>query len=134
MQTQLISTNESILCTIYLISSLGMVFAPQHLPTMARGYDHGYQTGSHVFVGQRNDCARFRSRHDKNRSKVVKKCSLPLTSARPVSMVVTELAVIDFPGGKARLCETAPGVTVEQVLANTEASLVVPDDVPVMAI
>jgi len=49
-------------------------------------------------------------------------------------MVVTELAVIDFPDGRARLCETAPGVTVEQVVAHSEASLTVPDYVPTMAI
>jgi acetate CoA/acetoacetate CoA-transferase beta subunit len=44
-------------------------------------------------------------------------------SARPVDLVVTELAVIAFPGGRATLLETAPGVTAEQVLAATEAEL-----------
>ena len=70
----------------------------------------------------------------KDKPKIVKQCSLPLTSVRPVSMVVTELAVIDFPEGRARLLETAPGVTVEQVLTNTAANLVVPDHVQTMAI
>jgi acetate CoA/acetoacetate CoA-transferase beta subunit len=70
----------------------------------------------------------------KGKPKVLKACTLPLTSARPVSLVVSEMAVIDFPNGKARLLETAPGVTVEQVLANTEAELVVPDRVGTMAI
>ena len=64
----------------------------------------------------------------------VKTCTLPLTSARPVSLVVSELAVIDFPDGKARLSETAPGVTVEQILASTEAELILPDRVATMAI
>ena len=50
------------------------------------------------------------------------------------SLIVTELAVIDFPDGKARLLETAPSVTVEQVLASTEAELVVPDKVPEMVL
>lgn len=70
----------------------------------------------------------------KGKPKVLKTCTLPLTSARPVSLVVSELAVIDFPDGKARLLETAPGVTVEQVLASTEAELIVPDRVATMAI
>jgi acetate CoA/acetoacetate CoA-transferase beta subunit len=70
----------------------------------------------------------------KGKPKVVKQCNLPLTSARPVSLVVSELAVIDFPDGHARLVETAPGVTVEHVLANTEANLIVPDRVLTMAI
>jgi acetate CoA/acetoacetate CoA-transferase beta subunit len=70
----------------------------------------------------------------KGKSKVVKKCDLPLTSARPVDLVVTELAVIAFPGGKATLMETAPGVTVQQVIDATEAELVVPPQVPEMAL
>jgi acetate CoA/acetoacetate CoA-transferase beta subunit len=70
----------------------------------------------------------------KGKSKLVKKCNLPLTSARPVDLLVTELAVIAFPGGKATLLETAPGVTVQQVIDATEAELVVPPQVPEMAI
>jgi acetate CoA/acetoacetate CoA-transferase beta subunit len=42
------------------------------------------------------------------------------------------MAVIGFPDGKATLIETAPGVSVEQVLAATEATLVVPPNVPRM--
>ena len=65
----------------------------------------------------------------KGRPKVVKRCTLPLTSARAVDAVVTELAVIVFRDGQATLVETAPGVAVEQVLAATEAELVVPPQV-----
>ena len=70
----------------------------------------------------------------KGKSKVVKACNLPLTSARPIDLLVTELAVIAFPYGKATLMETAPGVTVQQVIAATEAELVVPQQVPQMAL
>src|SRR5262245_45391677 len=70
----------------------------------------------------------------KGKSKIVQRCTLPLTSARPVDLVVTELAVIAFPDGRATLLETAPGVTVEQALAATEATLAVPDEVPTMRI
>ena len=52
----------------------------------------------------------------------------------PVDLVVTELAVIGFPGGRATLLETGPGVTVEMVLATTEAELAVPSEVPEMNI
>jgi acetate CoA/acetoacetate CoA-transferase beta subunit len=68
----------------------------------------------------------------KGKTKIVKQCSLPLTSLRPVDLVVTELAVIAFPGGRATLVETAPSVTVENVVANTEAELEVPEKVPQM--
>jgi len=61
----------------------------------------------------------------KGKSKIVKQCTLPLTSARVVDLVVTELAVISFPGGRATLIETAPGVSVQQVVAATEATLAI---------
>lgn len=70
----------------------------------------------------------------KGQSKIVKRLSLPLTSVRPVDLVVTELAVIAFPQGRATLLETAPGVTVSDVVAATEAELVVPEKVPPMAL
>jgi len=68
----------------------------------------------------------------KGKSKIVVSCTLPLTSTRPVDLVVTELAVIAFPGGKATLRETAPGVSVAEVMAVTEAELAIPDKVPEM--
>jgi acetate CoA/acetoacetate CoA-transferase beta subunit len=68
----------------------------------------------------------------KGKPKIMKQCTLPLTSARAVDLVVTELAVIGFPGGRATLMETAPGVSVQQVLAATQASLDVPERVPSM--
>jgi acetate CoA/acetoacetate CoA-transferase beta subunit len=68
----------------------------------------------------------------KGKSKIVQKCSLPLTSSRPVDLVVTDLAVIGFPGGRITLLETAPGVTA--AMAVTEADLLIPDTVPEMRI
>jgi len=65
----------------------------------------------------------------KGKAKIIKRCVLPLTSVRPVDLVVTELAVISFAGGQATLLETAPGVSVQDVVALTEAELVVPDTV-----
>jgi acetate CoA/acetoacetate CoA-transferase beta subunit len=65
----------------------------------------------------------------KGKAKIVRQCSLPLTSIRPVDLVVTELAVIAFPEGQATLVETGPGVSAAEVVAATEAQLVVPSDV-----
>ena len=70
----------------------------------------------------------------KGKSKVVTKCTLPLTSTRPVSLVVTDMAVIAFPNGNATLLETAPGIRIAEVLAVTEAELVIPENVPEMTI
>jgi acetate CoA/acetoacetate CoA-transferase beta subunit len=65
----------------------------------------------------------------KGTSKVVKKCTLPITSLRRIELLVTELAVIAFSNGEATLIETAPEVSIPQVVAATEAELVIGKDV-----
>jgi acetate CoA/acetoacetate CoA-transferase beta subunit len=70
----------------------------------------------------------------KGKSKIVKKCGLPLTSVRSVDLVVTDMAVMGFDGGRITLLETAPGVSVAEVMAVTEADLAIPDKVPEMKI
>jgi acetate CoA/acetoacetate CoA-transferase beta subunit len=68
----------------------------------------------------------------KGASKIVKMCRLPLTSTRPVDLVVTELATIAFPDGRATLLERAPGIEVADIIAATEANLNLPDQIPEM--
>ncbi len=65
-------------------------------------------------------------------SKILKKCSLPLTGVDCVKLVVTDLAVMRLEGGKFHLLERAPGVTVEEIKKLTEAELVIPANVPEM--
>jgi 3-oxoacid CoA-transferase subunit B len=65
-------------------------------------------------------------------SKILKKCSLPLTGVDCVKLVVTDLAVLELKGGKFHLLERAPGVSVEEIKAKTEAELVIPAQVPEM--
>lgn len=59
-------------------------------------------------------------------SKVLKKCSLPLTAYKKVRYIVTELCVLEVTPQGLTLLETAPGVTVEDVVAKTDADLVIP--------
>ena len=66
--------------------------------------------------------------------KIVPECTLPLTAARRVSLIVTEMAVIEPTEAGLVLRETAPGVTVDEVRAATEAALQVAEDVREMAL
>jgi len=68
----------------------------------------------------------------KGASKIVKKCTLPITSTRPVDLLVTELAVIAFQDGRATLLETGPGISPAQVVDATDAELVLPSTIPEM--
>lgn len=65
-------------------------------------------------------------------SKILKKCSLPLTGVDCVKLIVTDLAVLRLEGGKFHLLERAPGVSVEEIKKLTEADLVIPANVPEM--
>lgn len=68
-------------------------------------------------------------------SKLLKRCTLPITGVRCVKKIVTDLAVLDvLPEGGFLLLERAPGVSVEQIQQATEGKLVVPDHVPEMAL
>jgi acetate CoA/acetoacetate CoA-transferase beta subunit len=68
----------------------------------------------------------------KGQSKIVARCTLPLTALRRVDLVVTDLAVIEPTATGLILRERAPGISVDDIRAATEAALVIPVDVPEM--
>ena len=67
-------------------------------------------------------------------SKILKKCSLPLTGVGCVKKVVTELAVLEITPQGFKLLERAPGVSVEHIIASTEATLIIEGEIPEMVI
>jgi len=65
-------------------------------------------------------------------SKLLKKCTLPLTGVRCIRKIVSDLAVIEVTEDGFKLLERAPGVSVDEIIAATEARLIVDGDVPEM--
>jgi 3-oxoacid CoA-transferase B subunit len=65
-------------------------------------------------------------------SKLLKKCTLPLTGVNCVKRIVTDLAVVDVTPQGFRLIERAPGVSVEQIKNATEGAMVIEGDIPEM--
>ena len=68
----------------------------------------------------------------KGESKLLKECSLPLTGVGCVKKVVTNLAVLEINNGSFHLLERAPGVSVEEIKAATEGTLIVEGEIPEM--
>jgi 3-oxoacid CoA-transferase subunit B len=67
-------------------------------------------------------------------SKILKKCSLPLTGVGCVKKVVTELAVLEVTPKGFKLLERAPGVSVEEIIKATEANLIIEGEIPEMSV
>ena len=70
----------------------------------------------------------------KGESKLLSKCTLPLTGVACVKKIVTELAVMDVTSQGFILLERAPGVSIEEIKMKTAGKLIVPEHVPEMAI
>jgi 3-oxoacid CoA-transferase subunit B len=67
-------------------------------------------------------------------SKLLEKCTLPLTGVACIKRVVTDLAYLEIRDGTFHLVQRAPGVSVEDIRAKTAGRLVVPQQVPEMAL
>ncbi|WP_209400999.1 CoA transferase subunit B [Pseudozobellia sp. WGM2] len=67
-------------------------------------------------------------------SKLLKKCSLPLTGVGCVTKIVTNLAVLEVTADGFVLKERAPGITVEEIQGATEGTLIIDGDIPEMVI
>ena len=66
------------------------------------------------------------------KSKLLKKCTLPITGVSCVKKIVTDLAVIQITDKGFKLLERAPGVSVEDIISATEADIIVSGEIPIM--
>jgi len=82
-----------------------------------------------LLVGAKKVIASIQHTDKKGNSKLLPECTLPLSAANAVDMVITELAVFEIRDGKFLLTEYAPGVTVEEILAKTAGEVVVSENI-----
>jgi len=65
-------------------------------------------------------------------SKILKKCTLPITGVNCVKKIVTNLAVLEVTNNRFKLLERAPGVSVKEIIQATESELIVEEEIPEM--
>ncbi|MBW0179387.1 3-oxoacid CoA-transferase subunit B [Sediminibacterium sp.] len=85
-----------------------------------------------LVASARNIIVAMMHTNPKGESKLLPKCSLPLTGVGCVKKVVTELAALDITAEGFVLLQRAPGVSVEEIRAKTAGKLIIPDHVPEM--
>ena len=86
-----------------------------------------------LVASARNIIVAMMHTNPKGESKLLPKCTLPLTGVGCVKKVVTELAVLDVTPNGFKLLERAPGVSVEEIKGKTAGKLIIEGDIPEMA-
>ncbi|GIV32470.1 MAG: succinyl-CoA--3-ketoacid-CoA transferase [Chitinophagales bacterium] len=87
-----------------------------------------------LVASARNIIVAMMHTNNKGQSKLLRKCTLPLTGKRCIRKVVTDLAVLDITPQGFKLLERAPGVSIEEIKAKTEGRLVIEGDIPEMVL
>jgi 3-oxoacid CoA-transferase subunit B len=87
-----------------------------------------------LVAGARNIICVMTHANKAGESKLLERCTLPLTGVACINRVVTDLAILEIHDGAFHLMERAPGVSVDEIVAKTAGRLVVPDQVPEIAV
>ncbi len=67
-------------------------------------------------------------------SKILKKCTLPITGVKCIKKIVTDLAVLEVTKKGLKLLERAPGVSIREIIEATEADLIIETEIPEIAL
>lgn len=82
-----------------------------------------------LLVGAKKVIAALQHTDKKGNSKILKQCELPISASKAVDMIITELAVFEIENEKLLLKERAPGVSVDEVIKNTEGEVIVDENI-----
>lgn len=85
-----------------------------------------------LVASARNIIVAMMHSNPKGESKLLPKCTLPLTGVKCVKKIVSDLAVLDVTDQGFKLLERAPGVTVEEIKSKTTGKLIVEGEIPEM--
>ncbi|PWK50050.1 3-oxoacid CoA-transferase subunit B [Pleionea mediterranea] len=85
-----------------------------------------------LVAGAQNIVVTMTHADKRGNSKLLEKCTLPLTGVNCINKIVTDLAVIEIKDGAFHLIERAPGVSVEEIEQKTAGKLVINGDIPEM--
>ena len=85
-----------------------------------------------LVASARNIIVAMMHSNPKGESKLLPRCTLPLTGVKCVKKIVSDLAVLDVTSQGFKLLERAPGVSVEEIKAKTAGKLIIEGDIPEM--
>src|SRR6186713_2989064 len=85
-----------------------------------------------LVASARNIIVAMMHTNPKGESKLLSRCSLPLTGVKCVKRIVTEIAVLDVTPDGFKLLERAPGISVDEIKSKTAGKLIIEGDVPEM--
>lgn len=85
-----------------------------------------------LVAGAKNIICTMTHANKEGESKLLERCSLPLTGVACINKVITDLALLEIKGGAFYLLERAPGVSVDEIIAKTAGKLIVDGEIPEM--
>jgi len=89
----------------------------------------GMGGGMDLLIGAKKVIAALSHTDKEGNSKILKKCTLPLSAAHAVDLIITDKAVIEVTPAGLVLKELAPGVTIEELLSCTDAELIIAENI-----